>query len=89
MEIAMSKEKIESTYGLKFIFGSDGLGNAYSTYFNDAVLGTITIVCYEKSPNNMAIVSADSDIPFRIAIPRLLEVLNLESREANIPIDLG
>ena len=39
LELKLSRQEIEKRYGLKFIDGSDSLGRASSTYFNDDLLG--------------------------------------------------
>jgi hypothetical protein len=85
MELALSKEEIEARYGLAFIYGSDNLGNAHSTYFDDDVLGPVTIICYEKSPNGMAIVYIDSSLELEVAVPRLLAVFDLDPALVRLP----
>jgi hypothetical protein len=88
MEIALSKADIEKRYGLAFVHGSDSLGPAYSTYFNDEVLGPVSIVCYERSPHGRAIIHVDSKLPLREAVTRLLEVFELEYTLVNMPANL-
>ena len=88
MEIALSRSEIGNRYGLEFISGEDSLGRVDSTYFNDELLGPVTILCYEKSPNGMAIVCVDSSVALRVAVPRLLEVFRLDQSLLNLPRDL-
>lgn len=88
MEIALSRSEIENRYGLKFISGEDSLGRGDSTYFNDDLLGPVTILIYEKSPNGMAIVYIDSSVALRVAVPRLLEVFRLDQSFLNLPRNL-
>jgi len=85
IELALSKEEIEARYDLAFIFGSDSLGKAHSTYFNDELLGPVSIVCYEKSPHGMAIVYVDSRVDLEVAVPRLLAVFDLDPALVNAP----
>lgn len=88
MEIALSRSEIENRYGLEFISGEDSLGRVDSTYFNDDLLGPVTILCYKKSPNGRAIVNVDSSLALRVAVPRLLEVFRLDQSLLNLPLDL-
>lgn len=85
MEIALSKQEIESRYGLSFISGEDSLGKVYSTYFNDEVIGPATIACYEKSPNGRAVVFIDSAVALNEAVPRLLDVFSLDPSLTIVP----
>src|SRR5215469_10762784 len=84
-EIALSKAEIESRYGLTFILGSDGLGAAWSTYFNDEVLGPVSIICYERSPHGRAFVFVDAGLELKEAVPRLIAVLGLHEALINVP----
>jgi hypothetical protein len=88
MEIALSRSEFEHRYGLKFISGEDSLGRVDSAYFNDEFLGPVTILCYEKSPDGMAMVFIDSALTLRVAVPRLVEVFGLDHALLNLPRDL-
>jgi len=89
VEIALSKAEIESRYGLTFILGSDSLGAAWSTYFNDEVLGPVGIVCYERSPHGRAFVFVDAALELEKAVPRLIAVLGLDKALINVPEHLS
>ena len=86
--MALSRSEIESLYGLEFISGEDSLGRADSTYFNDELLGSVTIVRYENSPNCTAMVFVDSALKLRIAVPRLLAVFDLSPSLVDVPANL-
>jgi hypothetical protein len=88
MELAVSKEEIEEKYALVFIAGSDSLGRAQSTYFDDELLGPVTITFYERSPHGRAFVHVDSQVDLKLAVPRLLTVFDLDPTRVNVPRDL-
>ncbi len=85
LEIALSKEEIEVRYGLAFMHGSDNLGEAHSTYFDDELLGPVTIVCYARSPHGRAIVWVDFRVDLKVAVPHLLTVFELGPTLVNVP----
>ena len=88
MELAVPKSEIGSRYGLVFIRGEDSLGPVYSTYFIDDVLGPVTILYYERMSHGRACVFVDSQLTFKVAVPRLLEVFGLDPSLVGIPSDL-
>ena len=85
LELALSKEEIEARYRLAFIHGSDNLGKAHSTYFDDELLGPAAILCYERSPNGMASVWVNSSVELEAAVRRLLIVFDLDPTLVNAP----
>lgn len=85
IEIALSKKEIESRYGLKLIHGSDSLGPCHSTYFNDDLLDSVSIICYENSPHGRAFVYIDAGLDLANAVPRLLHVFQLKPGLTNVP----
>lgn len=86
MELKLSRKEIEGRYKLEFKEASDGLGREYSTYFNDNVLGTVTILIDDAIPRTAG-VYIDSKLSTRAAIPRLIDVFALSDAFLNLPND--
>lgn len=85
MELALSRSEIERKFGLVFISGEDDLGCVDSTYFNDEVIGPVTIACYHNLASGRAIVFIDSGLERREAVARLLDVFNLDPALTFVP----
>jgi hypothetical protein len=88
MELAVPRSEIESRYGLVFIQGEDSLGPVHSTYFIDDLLGPVTIHYYERTSHGIGYVFVDDSLTFKVAVPRLLEVLGLDRSLVHTPVDL-
>ena len=88
MELAVPRSEVETRYDLLFVRGEDSLGPGYSTYFIDDLLGPVTILYYERTSHGRGYVAVDSNLTFKIAVPRLLEVFGLDPSLVGIPDDL-
>ncbi len=86
MELKLARQEIESRYGLEFIEGADSLGSGSSTYFNDDVLGSVTILVHDATPKT-AEVYIDSELSTRVAVPRLVDVFDLDEALLNLPVE--
>lgn len=86
LELKLSRQEIEKRYGLKFIDGSDSLGRASSTYFNDDLLGSVSILIYDSMPKSAG-VYVDSAVGTHAAIARLIEVFDLNDALLNLPAE--
>ncbi len=86
LELKLPRADIARRYELEFKSGSDSLGSLSSTYFNDHVLGTVSILIYDSVPNT-ASVYVDSKVSTRFAIPRLVFVFGLDDEFLNLPVE--
>lgn len=82
----LTRKEIEDRYGLEFIGGSDGLGSGASSYFNDDVLGSVSILIYDHIPNTAGIY-IDSKLSTRAAVQRLVDVFALDDAFLNLPAE--
>jgi hypothetical protein len=83
MDLAMRTEELQSRYGLKFIRERDDLGWFEAAHFIDQVVGPVVIYCYDYSPSGGALVYVDVSVDPTVAVPRLVDVLELERSMVN------